>query len=321
MLATAPTEPAFPCGCGSAAIMHTILGRRPPLPPDKCKVRVHYGQYVCLSLEAIPQLYLHKKMAPIMNNITAYTGLLALLTTTATARHAHRRSSHIHARQLVVPDIAVDGDTPSSTTQPLPAITAGNAAIEDIHDLQSGLSDLPRNLLAFIQAVDQRLGEVEGVLQSLVSSSSQAAPPAPEEPASSAIGWSTFLPPSPTPVSTATSIPSPILSATPPLPSTDLLQPISTIAPPAPYTPASTPSSFATTWTSRMTSTRTRTSTSTIHIPIATGTGAPYMPINGTAITSSASATGARAVYPINLPLKQTFVTTLRAAATPPRVV
>ncbi|KAK4627071.1 hypothetical protein CLAFUW4_04549 [Fulvia fulva] len=118
-------------------------------------------------------------MASFMNMITA---LLALLSTPASARHIHRRSSHKHARQLVVPNVvpvvAVSPPTSPTPSASLPAITAGNAAIEDIQDIQEGLSDLPQNLLAFIQAVSDRLEEVEGVLQGLVSSSTLPTLPA-----------------------------------------------------------------------------------------------------------------------------------------------
>ncbi|KAF7197700.1 hypothetical protein HII31_00789 [Pseudocercospora fuligena] len=55
-----------------------------------------------------------------------------------------------------------------------PSITAGNDAIEDIQDIQEGLSNLPGDLLSFVQAVEARLEEVESMLSSLMGGSSSA---------------------------------------------------------------------------------------------------------------------------------------------------
>ncbi|EME46645.1 hypothetical protein DOTSEDRAFT_52076 [Dothistroma septosporum NZE10] len=251
-------------------------------------------------------------MSSITTMITASTALLILLTTPISARHIHRQSSHRHLRRHVVPNVPDS----SVTTPSLPVITAGDAAVEDIQDIQSGLSDLPRNLLAFVQAVEQRLSEVEDVLQSLVSSSSQPTSTLAGKDAatSSATGWSMFLPPPP---KTVASIPIAVSSESS---SMALLRTTAIIGVPASSAPTTTFSEIENTYTSRVTSTRTRTSTSTISIPPATGTGTPYQPSNGTVtITSLPTATGA--VYPITLPLNHTFVTKSRAATTPPTVV
>jgi hypothetical protein len=63
--------------------------------------------------------------------------------------------------------------TPAFTTAnaPLPSFTAGNAVIDDILKIQTGLDELPEDLLPFILALEQRLEEVEKLISGLAGGS------------------------------------------------------------------------------------------------------------------------------------------------------
>ena len=51
----------------------------------------------------------------------------------------------------------------------LPSIIAGNAVIADIEEIQKGLTDLPRDILKLIMALEHRLQEVESMLATMLS--------------------------------------------------------------------------------------------------------------------------------------------------------
>ncbi|KAF2169145.1 glycoside hydrolase family 18 protein [Zasmidium cellare ATCC 36951] len=100
--------------------------------------------------------------------------LLLSISPLTTSRHVHRRPIHKHhVRQLVVPAVTAI-EEPSTTTEVPASFTAGDAAIEDIQAIQDGLSDLPRDLLTFIQAIEHRMEELEVLFQSLIPGSPEA---------------------------------------------------------------------------------------------------------------------------------------------------
>lgn len=88
------------------------------------------------------------------------------------SRHVHKRHLHKHhVRELDIPT-ATSIEEPSQAIEASASFTAGNAAIEDIQAIQEGLSDLPKDLLAFVQAIEHRMEEMEALLQSMISGSS-----------------------------------------------------------------------------------------------------------------------------------------------------
>ncbi|KXT15181.1 hypothetical protein AC579_3934 [Pseudocercospora musae] len=98
---------------------------------------------------------------------------LFLLASSTLGRHIHHRPSHQHSKRAT-PVVVADAASPVMENVS-PSITAGNDAIEDIQDIQEGLSNLPGDLLNFVQAVEARLEEVESMLSSLMIGSSSAA--------------------------------------------------------------------------------------------------------------------------------------------------
>lgn len=90
----------------------------------------------------------------------------------ASARHVHRRPAHQHQKRATPVMVYEEASPVVEVTRP--SITAGDDAIKDITDIQEGLSDLPGDLMNFIQAVEARLGEVESMLSNLMGSSAEA---------------------------------------------------------------------------------------------------------------------------------------------------
>jgi chitinase len=116
--------------------------------------------------------------------ISALFCVFSLFVCTSLARHAHRRPIHRHAARAdsittddyttVTNDFMATAQvTPAVTTAnaPLPSFTAGNAVIDDILKIQTGLDELPEDLLSFILALEQRLEEVEKLLSGLADGS------------------------------------------------------------------------------------------------------------------------------------------------------
>lgn len=96
----------------------------------------------------------------------------AVLTARCDARHMHRFHMH-HEHRRQVPSVTVTSENVPSTTEfASPSITAGDAAIENIQQIRNGLSDLPANLLSFVQAVEARLEDMESMLLQMMSSTS-----------------------------------------------------------------------------------------------------------------------------------------------------
>lgn len=119
--------------------------------------------------------------------ISTFLCILSLLVCTSLARHAHRRPLHRHAARAdsittddsttVTADfIASTQASPALTAfttadAPLPSFTIGNAVIDDLLKIQTGLNELPEDLLSFILALEQRLAEVEKLLPGYIDGS------------------------------------------------------------------------------------------------------------------------------------------------------
>lgn len=117
----------------------------------------------------------------------AFSCVISLLICTSLARHAHRRPLHRHAARadsIITDDpttvtagfISNTQASPAltafiTTDAPLPSFTAGKAVIDDLLKIQTGLNELPEDLLSFILALEQRLEEVEKLLSGYTSGS------------------------------------------------------------------------------------------------------------------------------------------------------
>ena len=181
------------------------------------------------------------------------------------ARHTHRRPLHRHAPRSETTSSAIVANDepqqiPSSTLDaPSPSFTASDAVLDDIVKIQSGLNDLPEDLLAIISSLEHRLAEIEKVLAGYLDSP--------------AMPTSTNFPNPVGPIG-------PVLSPAPPAeetsPPTDSpLEPPSTVTvtiqsdPPATTPPAiTTTTSFTRTRSTRIT--RTLTLMTTVPAPLAT---------------------------------------------------
>jgi hypothetical protein len=102
--------------------------------------------------------------------------IYSLFASSAVARHAHPRQFHKHSprSEITSSDIVVNDEplqilTSTTLAAPLPSFTAADAVLDDLHRIQSGLNDLPEDLLAIISSFDHRLSEIEKVLAAYLS--------------------------------------------------------------------------------------------------------------------------------------------------------
>lgn len=114
------------------------------------------------------------------STVNSFYCIFSILACTSLARHAHRRPLHRHAARAepITTEISttvtadfVDSAPAnaiiSATTTvdaPLTSITAGGAVIDDILKIQTGLNELPEDMLASILALEQRLEKLEELL-------------------------------------------------------------------------------------------------------------------------------------------------------------
>lgn len=95
--------------------------------------------------------------------------IYSLFASSAIARHAHRRQLHKHSPRSGTTSsaiVVIDGQILTSTTLavPSPSTTAADAVLDDLHKIQTGLTDLPEDLLAIISDLERRLAEIEKFL-------------------------------------------------------------------------------------------------------------------------------------------------------------
>lgn len=125
-------------------------------------------------MDGIPIQVSHSESSPVDLRSTAsddmfilqYASLLAsawsfLPLNHVHARHVHRKPLHQHR--------AVS--SPSAVAVAEPSISAGNGLVSDIQELQQGLTNLPQDLISFINSIEQRLEEVETLLEALLLNS------------------------------------------------------------------------------------------------------------------------------------------------------
>ncbi|KAK4503541.1 hypothetical protein PRZ48_004456 [Zasmidium cellare] len=233
-------------------------------------------------------------MTPSLSRSLSKLALLLCISPLTTSRHVHKRHLHKHhIRQLVVPAVT-SIEEPYPTTEVPASFTAGDAAIADIQAIQDGLSDLPKDLLKFIQAIEHRVEELEALLQSLISGSSDVA-------------TSSISAPVPIRTTSTGSVPTPDFTGLS-IPFTGPFETTLSTARTSPSSVASTRSSqsFKVTRTTHMTRTRTVTptvatvlsgyfapngSSPTTIYPYASGTGYPLYPASST-YSFDAQATG-----------------------------
>lgn len=226
---------------------------------------------------------------------------LLLLPLAAQARHSHHHDHvHFQARDVVIPVVAA-GTTVASTTAAASDLP-GDAAIEDIQDIQQGLENLPKDLLSFVQGVEARLQTIEDLLEAMISGPSSSSP--------SSITPIALPSPYPTDFGEDTSSTPRPTSAIPSTTNHSSLAPTST-------TSFDFDITSTTTRTTRITQTNTRTITP---IPIS----ASIRPYNGTTnatLTTGPASGGVAITYTISLALTGPYETTLqtqtRAARTP----
>lgn len=238
-------------------------------------------------------------MSPRNFRSSAFFCAFSLLVCTSLARHAHRRPLHRHAVQA---DSTITDDSTTvtadfiATTQaspaltafttadaPLPSFTAGKAVIDDLLKIQTGLNELPEDLLSFILALEQRLQEVEKLLSGYTSGSDSPVGPvgpvlSPAPPPATQDAPETTLFDTSTPESTSTQ------SAT-----TSLCKPLGGAGP---LRPCDGPdvTVFPTTRSTRITRTMTLMTTIAPTLPLSTGikSNGSFPAINGSDFTPPA---------------------------------
>ena len=122
-------------------------------------------------------------MYPLRSTSAICISLLSIYCSIASSRHlhGHLRHRHHYPRQDNTP---IPNAIPpaSATLSNAPSATAGNTVVDDIEQIQNGLTVLPGDLLAFIQAVQERLEQVESALAGLLSISTPATDAQPQVP-------------------------------------------------------------------------------------------------------------------------------------------
>lgn len=192
--------------------------------------------------------------------------IFSLFVYTTVARHAHRRPLHKHAVRADTITTVSLVPTITSTEASLPSFTAGNAVIDDVLKIQTGLNELPEDLLSFIVALEQRLAEVEKLLSGYVETpgTGSDSPVGPVGPVLS--------PAPPAATEDTTSESSLVVSTSAPAPSstTSLWKPLGGAGP---LRPCGEPdaTAFTTTRSTRVTQTRTYLTTIPPALPLATG--------------------------------------------------
>lgn len=104
-------------------------------------------------------------------NITLFCPLVS-------SRHVHRHRLHRHHPQRLGTSIMPIMTATPTTSNAMSSMTAGDAVIADIQEIEKGLTDLPQDILKFVMAVEHRLEEVESMLASILSGADASTVPA-----------------------------------------------------------------------------------------------------------------------------------------------
>jgi hypothetical protein len=204
--------------------------------------------------------------------------IYSLFASATIARHVHLKHRHAPRSEITSSAIAVDDKvepqqllTSTTLAAPSPSFTAADAVLDDLHNIQTGLNDLPEDLLAIISDLEHRLSDIEKFLAGYLENS-------PELPTGSPVGpIGPVLSPAPPPA--------PVSSPTAPKPTSS--EPTGTITvtiqsdhPPATTSPppiitSSTSAEQGTTISHMITRstriTRTITGVTTVRAPLPTG--------------------------------------------------
>ena len=223
--------------------------------------------------------------------------ILSLLVCTSLAHHQHRRPLHRHAVRadsILTDDLTIvtadfidsaptspitSAYTPADT--PPPSLTAGSEVIDDLLKIQTGLEELPEDLLTFILTLEQRLEALEKLLSAYNDESDS--PVGPVGPVLS-------------PVPPATTQDIPDITSTDTTTSSAMRSPTSSLCKPlggaGPLRPCGGPdiTALMTTRSTRITRTLTFMTTVAPVIPVPTGTGRndSFPAMNGTNFTPPA---------------------------------
>lgn len=121
--------------------------------------------------------------------------LLLHVTTSTASPHMHRRPSHRHHPRQPLVAVVPTGATDAVRVEEASS-TAADTLVSDIDDIQTGLSDLPQDLIDFMEATKQQISELQESLENLVEG--QSAPTTVPPPATASVG----VPPAETSFST-----------------------------------------------------------------------------------------------------------------------
>lgn len=225
-------------------------------------------------------------MSSTNRSLLRYLPAVFILAGQAVSKHTHHHHHH-HARQAAgaVPIAATDSSPTAMMQATRMTSSASSEVISDIKDIQKGIYDLPGDLLDYIQSIEQQLGSVESLLQSLLSG------PVPTSSRALAPAQSLSSASTPT-ISMATSRRGPAPFTASAVPTVSTARPVITTS--SSFRPTTTP-------TSRVTSTRTPFATVTTRIPVYTTGAVPrpmsFIPRNETLSTTRlASRTGVKAL-------------------------
>jgi hypothetical protein len=108
--------------------------------------------------------------------------IYSLFASATIARHVHLKHRHAPRSEITSSVIAVNDEvepqqilTSTTLAAPSPSFTAADAVLDDLHNIPTGLNDLPEDLLAIISDLEHRLSEIEKFLAGYLDNS--PAPP------------------------------------------------------------------------------------------------------------------------------------------------
>jgi hypothetical protein len=106
--------------------------------------------------------------------------IYSLFASATIARHVHLKHRHAPRSEITSSAIAVNDEVEpqqilTSTTLAAPSPSFTDAVLDDLHNIQTGLNDLPEDLLAIISDLEHRLSEIEKFLAGYLDNS--PAPP------------------------------------------------------------------------------------------------------------------------------------------------
>jgi hypothetical protein len=94
--------------------------------------------------------------------------IYSLFASTTIARHVHLKHRHAPRSEATSSAVVVNNEPQqiltSTLAAPSPSSTAADAVLDDLYKIQTGLNDLPEDLLAIISDLEHRLSKIEKFL-------------------------------------------------------------------------------------------------------------------------------------------------------------